>query len=296
MNKGQILIDKVVKKITSKLSTGALLSLLAAFTFSVMNMMTKEAAARLPSSEIVFFRSLFSAIIVFFIMIKGKHSFKGHNVPLLVLRGVLGGVGLLGVFYTIAHIKLADASILLQLNPLFVIIFAAFFLKETIPRNYFILLILSLIGCALIIKPGLDGVNSFAATVGVVSAILAAGAYTCIRALGKKNNTYIIVLYFVVIAMIVSAPVMAPVFIFPNLKEWPLLIGIGASSALAQLFLTKAYRLEKAGIVSIVSYTGIMFHILWGYLLWGETMDLYSTIGGFLIVASCLTLSVRKLK
>lgn len=290
------MIKKVTNSLSNRLSAGALLSLLAAFTFSVMNMMTKEAATRLPSSEIVFFRSLFSALIIAFVMFRGKHSFKGHNQLLLILRGVLGGVGLLGVFYTIAHIKLADASILLQLNPIFVIIFAAFFLKERIPRNYFILLIMSLIGCALIIKPGLEGVDSFAATIGVISAIFAAGAYTCVRALGKHNNTYIIVLYFVVTAMFISAPVMAPVFLFPTAREFLLLVGVGATSALAQLFLTKAYRLEKAGIVSIVSYTGIMFHIMWGYLLWGETLDIYSTIGGVLIVASCLALSIRKLK
>ncbi len=288
------MINKTKDMLLRRLSAGALLSLLAAFTFSVMNMMTKEVATRLPSSEIVFFRSLFSALIIIVVMVKGKHSFKGHNVPLLVLRGVLGGVGLLGVFYTIAHIKLADASILLQLNPIFVIIFAAFFLKEMIPRNYFILLILSLIGCGLIIKPGFEGVDSFAATIGVISAIFAAGAYTCVRALGKQNNTYIIVLYFVVTAMIISAPVMAPYYLMPNLKELILLIGVGGSSALAQLFLTKAYRLEKAGIVSIVSYTGIMFHVLWGYLIWGETLDLYSSIGGILIVGSCLLLTLRK--
>lgn len=282
--------------ITNRLGKGVLLALLAAVTFSFMNVFTKMISENIPSSEIVFFRSVFSAIIIIIIMHRGHHSFKGHNVPLLTLRGILGGIGLLGFFYTIANIKLADASILMHLNPLFVVIFAFFFMHEKIPRSYIYLLLLSLIGSMFIIKPGFSNANSFAAMIGVVSAIFAAGAYTCVRALGKKNNTYIIVLYFVVAAMIISFPMMINKFVIPSFLELLILFGVGVTSSLAQLFLTKAYRLEKAGIVAMTGYTGILFNAIWGYVLWNETLDIYSITGGIMIISSCLILTVKKQK
>ena len=46
--------------------------------------------------------------------------------------------------------------------------------------------------------------------------------------------------------------------------------------------------------MNFVMYTGILFHILAGYLLWGEQLSLYSWVGGALIVAGSVLLILKK--
>jgi len=43
-------------------------------------------------------------------------------------------------------------------------------------------------------------------------------------------------------------------------------------------------------MVNFLMYTGILFHILAGALLWGETLTLYSWAGGSLIVLGSVLL------
>jgi len=43
-------------------------------------------------------------------------------------------------------------------------------------------------------------------------------------------------------------------------------------------------------MVNFLMYTGILFHILAGALLWGETLTLYSWVGGSLIVLGSVLL------
>jgi hypothetical protein len=44
--------------------------------------------------------------------------------------------------------------------------------------------------------------------------------------------------------------------------------------------MTKAYYFERAGIVSMISYSSIFFAVFWGILIWQEYLDVSSIIGG----------------
>jgi len=68
---------------------------------------------------------------------------------------------------------------------------------------------------------------------------------------------------------------------------------LGAVATLSQFIMTKAYSLEKAGVVSMLSYVGVFFSVAWGFLIWGEELDVYSVIGGIIIIASCSILSYK---
>lgn len=279
-----------------KTRPGLFFAFMAPLGFSLMNVLAKYSSSDLPSIEVVFFRSLFSLLILFTIMMYKKESFKGQQNRLLIMRGIFGGVGLIGVFYTIAHLKLADASILLQLNPIFVALFALIFLKESPPRFFLGLLFSSLIGAFLLIRPSFETGLSIPALVGVGAAISAAAAYTCVRQLTKSNSTNIIIFYYMLIALLISFPGTFRYFVFPTPLEWFALIGIGLTSSIAQICLTKAYQFEKASIVALISYTGIVLHACWGYLFWSERLDLTSIVGGLFIIIPCMLLVVRKKK
>ncbi len=282
-------------KIIFDLRRGIIFALLAPLFFSIMNVLAKFSTAGLPSSEVVFFRSIISSSILLAIIGYRREPLIINNASLLILRGIFGACGLLGVFYTLSKIKLADASILLQLNPIFVALFAAIFLKEKLPKNFFLLFGSALLGAGLIINPTTNLSFSFPALIGVLSAISAAMAYTCVRQLSKTNSTNIIILFYMLIASILSFPLMLSSFVMPNFFQLMALLGIGLTSSLAQICLTKAYQLENAATVALISYIGVLLHFFWGALLWGEWVSTNTIFGAFFIMVPCLLILKRPL-
>ena len=282
----------MINKIRS-INNGIFLSLLSTFMFSVMFMLIKLVSASIPSEEIVFFRSLICTILVLLYVWANKYTLEVKNKGVLIMRGLLGAAAILCSFYTVSKIKLGEASILFQMAPVFVVIFAHFILKEALPKFFYGLLLLSVVGCLLVIKPSFTNWGSIPALVGIASTAMAAGAYICIRSLGKEHNVYVIVLYFSVTATIAPIPIMLKRFIVPNMTELVILALVGIFATMGQFFMTKAYRVEKAGIVSMTTYTGLFFNIFWGIVIWGEKLDIASIMGGLLILISCLVLSYK---
>ena len=82
-------------------------------------------------------------------------------------------------------------------------------------------------------------------------------------------------------------------FVFPNLYELILLLIIGLTATIGQVYMTKAFGMEKVGIVSMVSYTGILFNIFWDLVIWGVILDYISLLGGTLILLSSVLLTLK---
>ncbi|OFZ48259.1 MAG: hypothetical protein A2381_08475 [Bdellovibrionales bacterium RIFOXYB1_FULL_37_110] len=271
---------------------GIIYSLLNALLLGVIGALAKKVSFTMPSSEIVFFRGVFSLVIIASVMIYRHDSFVAGDKKMLITRGIFGGLGLLTFFYTISKMKLGDASILLQMAPVFVILFARVFLKEPIPKSFYLIILLALTGAIFVIKPTFENLISFPAITGISSAVFAAAAYISIRKLGIHHSPFLITCYFIGGSILFSIPLMIPAFKIPTLSEILYLLMIGVFSAFGQICLTRAYQLEKAGIVSIIGFSAVIHHGLWGYLAFGELLDVYSIIGGTLILACCTYIMV----
>ncbi|UIP30675.1 DMT family transporter [Photobacterium sp. TLY01] len=276
------------------MNNGVLLTIGSAFIFSVMNALIKAASDTIPTAEIVFFRSIIGTVLILLLMKHSRIRFSSQGIPLLVLRGVFGALYLLAFVYTLANIPMADAVILAYLSPFFVLVFSRLILKETLPPRSVLLLLAVLTGAGLIINPlDYDSYNLYALA-GVASAAFAAGASITIKQLSKRHHTYEIVFYFLFIATLISAMLMADHFVMPQGVTWLYLIAIGVVSLLGQIFLTQAFSHENAAVVAVTRYIGIVFNILWGLMFWQEIPDSLTIAGGTVIVIASILLSNRR--
>ncbi|SDE91224.1 Permease of the drug/metabolite transporter (DMT) superfamily [Fontibacillus panacisegetis] len=233
-------------------------------------------------------------MIVYF-MKKDKVPFSKAGIPMLVLRGCCGALYMIFYFYTIAHMPLVDAIILINTSLIFTILLSRLFLKEKIPPKVYFIMPSVVAGVMFTIKPFGYSTYSIVALLGILAALFSAGAGICIRYLGQKHHTYEIIFYFMVTATLISIPLMWSKFVIPSAEEWLYLICIGVISLLAQVFLTKAFTHENAVVVEIVRYIGIAFNALWGFAFWLEIPDAFSIIGMILIVGGCIAITkVRK--
>ncbi|MDK8180229.1 DMT family transporter [Paenibacillus sp. UMB4589-SE434] len=276
------------------MKNGVLLALLSSFVFSVMNALVKEVSFTIPAAEIAFFRGLIGTVLVLVIMQRQRISFSRTGIPMLAVRGLMGGMYMLTFFYTLSHLPLTDASILAQLAPIFVMILSALLLKEQIRGKSALLLLVVLVGAAILIQPNTYASYSVFAIVGLLSAFFSAAASISIRYLSQKHSAYEIVFYFTATSTIVAIPFLTNHFVMPDVRDSVYLLLIGVVSLIGQLFLTKAFTHENAVVVQVISYFGLMLNALFGFLFWEEIPNITTIIGGILIVAGCVGLSMFK--
>ena len=86
------------------------------------------------------------------------------------MRAFFGTVGILGNFYAIDHLVLADASMLNKLSPFFAIIFSFIILREKVNIWQSLAVVIAFVGALFIIKPTGVSFNS-ASLAGVIGGV-----------------------------------------------------------------------------------------------------------------------------
>ncbi|WP_278548796.1 DMT family transporter [Paraclostridium bifermentans] len=265
---------------------GIVFIILSAFGFAMMSAFIKL-SGDLPSIQKTFFRNLVSCIIAFSLILKYKESAFGskENRKILILRSIFGTLGIILNFYAIDRLVLSDANMLNKLSPFFVIIFSAIFLKEKIKSNQAIAVIIAFIGALFIIKPTLNfAIIPYVA--GILGAIFAAAAYTCLRVLGGKEKFYTVVFFFSLFSTVSIFPFAIMAYKSMTVIQFVYLVLGGVFASIGQFGVTLAYKYAPAKEISIFDYSNIIFSAIISILVFNVIPDKYSFIGYIIIFSA----------
>jgi len=289
---------------------GVLFMLLASLSFAVMGGFAKTVSQVLPPVEVTFFRNVFGVALVGFAIYKSPLKQIGGRPFLLLFRGTMGFSALLAYFYIIAYIPLGEAVTYNKTSPIFVAIFAYFFLKEKLSFWAIVAIVLGFIGIAFISMPteGSFSFNKYT-VLGIFSGLGAALAYTSIRELREYYDTRAIVMSFMgvgtiapILLMMVTPYIDAPKsldfmfaeFVMPQGIIWLYVVIMGLSATASQILMTKAYELTKAGIVGTISYSNIVFALIIGIALGDPIPTPLKFLGIILVIISGLLVALAK--
>lgn len=272
---------------------GLAIMALASALYSSAAALVKLAADELPSSEVVFFRSGIMVLLLLALSARrgdlSVQELLGKNRPLLFLRGMLGAVALLLFFYALSRLSVGDTLLIFQTAPVFVALVAWVTLGERLPWSFWLIGGVALGGVALIINPTGDFTDPGALAI-LAAAMISGGAYTAVRKLRTERRD-VVVFYFAGLSTLTAIPVMLWAgFVWPSPLTWLALAGIGVLSVLAQLLMTEAYALDKAGRVALANYTGPVVGIFLDLAIWGVIPPWTTTVGGALVIGSLFAL------
>ena len=261
------------------------LSLLAAAAFAAMGACVRLAAAHLPQSEVVFFRNFFSLLILLPWLAGRRETLATPRFGMHLFRAVTGLAAMFLYFHALANLPLADALLLNYTSPLFVALAAVVWLREpsTAPRRR--ALLLGLAGVLLVFHPS-SHIASLAGLAGLASGMLAGIALTSVKQLSDSEPSLRIVVWFALLASLISAVPMAVQFVRPDTGQWLWLVAIGMLGSLGQLSMTRAYALAPASQVSPLGYSSLIFAGLIGYAVWGERPDALGLVGAVAIIGA----------
>lgn len=259
---------------------------LSTLFFAAANVFVKQ-VSHLPVMEIVFFRCLLGVAFCFVGLRKTGGDWKGSNRALLLLRGLFGTTALYAFFLTVKNIPLASAMTIQYLSPIFTTLIAIFLLKEPIKYLQIVFYALAFTG-VLLIEQFDARVSPLFLAVGTISAFCSGMAYNLVRNLRGREHPLTVVLHFQLTGLIAGLIFCLFEWKTPEGWDWLSLIMIGITSQLGQIFLTKALQNEKAASVAIVNYTGLVYGLGAGWLLFGEAQPRESILGMLLVIAGVL--------
>ena len=271
---------------------------LSALCFALLGATVKATNMRgIPVLEILAARALISSLLSYADIYRKGISPWGNARFLLFIRGLVGTLALMCVFYAVTTIPLAEATLLQFLYPAFTALLGLLFLKEAIQWSTIVCIVLSTLGLLIIVQPdflfggGSDGpfaLNLLGVGAGIVGALGSGIAYVIVRKLSSSEDPSVIIFYFPFIALPISIFLLGDGFVMPQGFTWFLLLLVGILTQVAQYGLTKAMQFEKAGKASAYAYVQVVFAALLGWIFFSEIPTMTTVLGAVLITGGAL--------
>ncbi len=259
----------------------------ASLFFSLMTVCVKKIDQAIPIYELVFFRSIFSLIITSIIIKKKKINPWGKNKILLIIRGLLGTIALMCIFYSIRNMPLSISTVIQYTYPIFISIFAVFLIKEKINFNLILALFLGWFGILIILNPYQSTsyeIDKFVVFMAFTGAITTSLAYITVKKLSKQEDIFIIIKYFPLISVITLIPIVYANWITPQINDLIWIIGIGIFTQAGQTFLTLGLKNLPASQASSINYLQVIFGSIWGIYIFGENITINFVIGSLFVL------------
>lgn len=271
---------------------GILYMLTATAGFAVVNFLVKF-LDHIPTSEIVFFRSLITLVLTASMVVHKGLPFFGNNHFWLLIRGVFGASALILFFYTLKELPMATATTVQYLSPVFTVVIAMFLVGEKVKPIRWVFFVVSFAGL-LMMEGYQEKPNWTFLWLGVLSAFLSAVAYNAIIKCRDTDHPYTVVMAFPLIAAPITGIWAINEWVNPHGVDWVYLLLIGLFTQVAQVFMTMALHAEKAAVITPFKYLGTVYALLLGYLFFDETFTIMSLIGMFIVVISVVVNALVK--
>jgi S-adenosylmethionine uptake transporter len=278
--------------------------LFASFLFAMMGVCVKLASAMYSTSEIVMYRGV-AGVVFLAILVRLQGGTLRTALPWHHLwRGAVGVTALGLWFYAISKLPLATATTLNYMAPIWIagILFGAGLLRRQKKFQWGLsaAIVMSFLGVTMLLQPSIQSDQWFSGLMGLASGFLSALAYLQVKKLGQMGEPeYRVVFYFSLtgIAGGLLGAVSGPGFLGNDQVTWHahslsgalLLLGVGITAVIAQMAMTRAYRLGNTLVTANLQYAGIIFSSFWGILIWDDKFSLIGWLGIAVILVSGVT-------
>jgi S-adenosylmethionine uptake transporter len=268
--------------------------LCASLLFAVMGVCVKFASAQYSAGEIVFYRSLVGMVFIFGLA-SVRNQTLATTVPAMHFwRSASGVVSLVLWFHAIGGLPLATAMTLNYMSSVWMALFliggSVLVGAGRVDGRLVAAVLAGFAGVALVLRPTVDQQQLWHGLSGLLSGMLAALAYLQVTALGRAGEPeHRIVFYFCCGGVVVGALWMVIQGASAHsVRGLALLLAIGVLATVAQMMMTRAYRIGRTLANASLQYLGIVFAFVFGVLLFDDPVTAGALAGIALIVAAGL--------
>ena len=264
--------------------------------FSLMDVLVKV-TGEYALGEILFFRSLFGLIPIFFLIPKNrlKNFYKTQKISLHFYRSLFGTIAMAAIFIALRNLELAETVAMTFAGPIFVTLFSIFFLSEKVRLTRWSAVVIGFIGVIFISRPGFETANIF-----YIFPIIFCLGFAAVCILIRKLTLYgesvwLIAFYFTLVSGLGGlATLPFGGWLIPTKIDFILLVLIGIFGSVANLLLTQSYKLAEVSLTTPLKYLALVYAIAFGFFIFQEIPSSYTILGATLVVISSLVIFTRE--
>ncbi|XP_076313877.1 solute carrier family 35 member G1-like isoform X1 [Tachypleus tridentatus] len=295
------------KKFKTVPGIGIILGMTSGFMYSLAILNLKLVSEISPAQFLVTQALIQWGIYNVFIIYSNANYFgeKGERI-ILFFRALFDGIVKALMIYCFHWLPLADASTIYSSSPVFISLLAYLVLREPCRAYNVFVLMLTMTGIILIIKPTFivgtfqdihDVDNRWKGiTVGFSACLLKACCYTMARKL-QKSPPQVVSAMMSIFSLVVGTFLL---FFFEEIQisscgiNSVLVVSSGIFMMLNQLLTTTALQVENAGPVSVAQSLNIITAFLFDIFILNTIATWYSIFGAVLIFVGVLLTTLKK--
>lgn len=254
--------------------------------WSLHDAAAKWYAAAYPVFVILFWRSQFGLIPVMLLVRRygGTEPLSPRLRLLCLLRGSLGFCAFSSFVFALPLMPLADAVAVGMSSPIFITAASAFVLKEQVGPHRWGAVLMGFAAILFIVRPG-GHIPPDGAALLIFSNTCYTASMMMTRRLGRTVSTMTISFYTALAFSFWSAVAVCFAWATPSWIDIAIFLGIGLMAGLAQLIMTEAFRTAPPSTVAPFEYTGVIWAMVLGYLIWGQIPG-PDVLGGIVVVVA----------
>ncbi|MFQ5660221.1 MAG: DMT family transporter [Gammaproteobacteria bacterium] len=266
---------------------GIFFMLLATVLFSASDALGKLLTGIYPVVQVTWIRSVLGLLFIgsYAIttkrtgqLITGKHGWH-------LLRSLLSTLLLLGIFFSLKHIPLAEVVSIAFSTPFIVALLSPAFVHEKVSMQSWIAIATGFTGILIIVRPTPDHFH-IAHLVMLGFATSAALLILTARRLALTESAVSLNFYLYPVTIIITSFWAHAVWVMPTITDWLLFVCLGFFATSALGCIIQAMRYARPAVVAPIDYVRIIWTIIVGYLFWHEIPDPVTWIGIAIIVIS----------
>lgn len=254
--------------------------------------------------QIAFIRYVFGLTLAIILAARlgGLGTLKTRRPLGHALRSVFNLATMITFYFALKMMPLADTMAITFATPLFLTALSVVLLREQVGWRRWSAVIVGFVGVLLILQPSGEGVAA-GALLALVSAFLYALTLITSRQLSTTEPSHTILFYYSVgvLTMTGLAGLLGESDLLPSWQWAPLRATdlwifalVGVAGSFGQYFLNQAFRYGEVSFLAPIEYTGLLWGILYGLVLWGEVPSWIMLAGAAIVAGSSLYIAQRE--
>lgn len=260
-------------------------------SFSLAAISIRFLAKTLNVSEMLAFRN-FAGIVALVVIALARPELRSQfklRRPLLHL--IRNGVHFIGNYAWALSITLLPLATVFALEftaPIWLALLAVIFLRERLTGPRLVAIAAGFIGVLIIVRPGAEGLKP-AAFIMLAGALAFAATSIATKKLTATETTFSIIFWMNVIQLPLNlAGTRLEAFAQVHAQDLLPLAGLAIGGLTSHYCLTNAYRYGDATVVMPLDFLRIPLIAMLGWLIFGESLDLFVFAGAALIIGGIM--------
>ena len=217
----------------------------------------------------------------------GLGSLRTRRLPGHLWRSICNLITMLTFYVALQLIPLPNAVSIGLATPIFMTVLSIPLLGEKVSFSRWVAVGAGFVGILLIMRPEGDMIE-WGSVSALASAVFWAFTLVSSRQLSSSEATHTILFYYGMTVVIVLGIAMFWFWRTPDFHDALLFLTVGIAGTAGQFCLNQAFRYGQVSMLAPLDYTGLVWAVLLGALVWGDLPTPMMLAGSAIVVTCCL--------